>query len=87
MNNTNDLSNLQVMIILALIFSVMFIVYKIVMRTGNKKNKVIKYKQSHRTYKQKPKTKIKIVHDTSYFNFTNDSKADYIQSCWDELNK
>lgn len=31
--------------------------------------------------------KVKVTHNTSVFNFTNDSKDDYIQSCWDEVSR
>lgn len=86
--NTNELSNIQVVTVLAVLFFLMFVIYKTVMIAQNKKNKIINFSRHKATVrKPKRKTKVKIVHDTSYFNFTNDSKADYIQSCWDELNK
>lgn len=86
--NTNELSNMQVVTVLAVLFFLMFVIYKTVMIAQNKKNKVTNFSYRKTTVrKPKRKTQIKVKHDTSVFNFTNDSKADYIQSCWDELNK
>lgn len=86
--NTNELSNLQVVTVLAVIFFLMFIIYKTVMIAQNRKNKISKFTYRKTTFhKLKPRKKIKTTHDTTVFNFTSDSKTDYIQSCWDELNK
>lgn len=85
--NTNELSNIQVIAVLAVLFFLMFVIYKTVMITQNKKNKIVSFSRKTKVSKPKTKTTIKVKHDTSVFNFTNDSKADYIQSCWDELNK
>ena len=85
MTNTNELSNLQVITILAVIFFLMFIIYKTV--TISQERKIIKFKNNKKVYRKRKSHKIKATHDTSVFNYTNDSKDDFIQACWDELNK
>lgn len=85
MTNTNELSNLQVITVLAVIFFLMFIIYKTV--TISQERKIIKFKNNRKVYRKRKSRKIKATHDTSVFNYTNDSKDDFIQSCWDELNK
>lgn len=85
MTNTNELSNLQIITVLAVIFFLMFIIYKTV--TISQERKIIKFKNNRKIYRKRKSRKIKATHDTSVFNYTNDSKDDFIQSCWDELNK
>lgn len=85
--DTNELSNIQVITVLAVLFFLMFIIYKTVMISQNKKNKVVSFSRKTKVHKPKQSKIVKVKHDTSVFNFTNDSKTDYIQSCWDELNK
>lgn len=85
--NTNELSNIQVITVIVVLFFLMFIIYKTVMISQNKKNKVISFLRKTKVHKHKQEKIVKVTHDTSVFNFTNDSKTDYIESCWDELNK
>ena len=85
MTNTNELSNLPVITILAVIFFLMFIIYKTV--TISQKRKVVKFENNRKVYRKRKSHKVKVTHDTSVFNYTNDNKDDFIQSCWDELNK
>ena len=85
---TNELSNIQIITVLAVIFLLMFIIYKTV--TINQKRKIVPFQKNRkisplRAARKSPK--VKVTHNTSVFNFTNDSKDDYIQSCWDEVSR
>ena len=87
---TNELSNIQIITVLAVIFLLMFIIYKTIYKTVtiNQKRKIVPFQKNRkispsRAARKSPK--VKVTHNTSVFNFTNDSKDDYIQSCWDEV--
>lgn len=85
---TNELSNIQIITVLAVIFLLMFIIYKTV--TINQKRKIVPFQKNRkispsRATRKCKSPKVKVTHNTSVFNFTNDSKDDYIQSCWDEV--
>ena len=87
---TNELSNIQIITVLAVIFLLMFINYKTIYKTVtiNQKRKIVPFQKNRkispsRAARKSPK--VKVTHNTSVFNFTNDSKDDYIQSCWDEV--
>lgn len=87
---TNELSNIQIITVLAVIFLLMFIIYKTIYKTVtiNQKRKIVPFQKNRkispsRAARKSPK--VKVAHNTSVFNFTNDSKDDYIQSCWDEV--
>lgn len=56
----------------------------------DKKRKIVPFQKNRkispsRAARKSPK--VKVTHNTSVFNFTNDSKDDYIQSCWDEVSR
>ena len=85
MTNTNDLSNIQIITVLAVIFILVFIIYKTV--TISQKRKVVKFENNRKVYRKRKSRKVKVTHNTSVFNYTNDSKTDYIESCWNEINK
>ena len=88
---TNELSNIQIITVLAVIFLLMFIIYKTV--TINQKRKIVPFQKIQKNRKISPSRaarkspKVKVTHNTSVFNFTNDSKDDYIQTCWDEVSR
>lgn len=74
---TNELSNIQIITVLAVIFLLMFIIYKTV--TINQKRKIVPFQKNRkispsRAARKSPK--VKVTHNTSVFNFTNDSKDD-----------
>ena len=86
--STNELSNIQIITILSVIFLLMFIIYKTV--TINQKRKIVPFQKNKKISPSRvarKSSKVKITYDTSVFNFTNDSKDDYIQSCWDEVSR
>ena len=87
---TNELSNIQIITVLAVIFLLMFIIYKTV--TINQKRKIVPFQKNRkispsRAARKCKFPKVKVTHNTSVFNFTNDSKDDYIQTCWDEVSR
>lgn len=89
---TNELSNIQIITVLAVIFLLMFIIYKTIYKTVtiNQKRKIVPFQKNRkispsRAARKSPK--VKVTHNTSVFNFTNDSKDDYIQICWDEVSR
>lgn len=87
---TNELSNIQIITVLAVIFLLMFIIYKTV--TINQKRKIVPFQKNRkispsRAARKCKSPKVKVTHNTSVFNFTNDSKDDYIQTCWDEVSR
>ena len=80
---TNELSNIQIITVLAVIFLLMFI---------NQKRKIVPFQKNRKISPSRAASKckfpkVKVTHNTSVFNFTNDSKDDYIQSCWDEVSR
>ena len=84
---TNEFSNIQIITVLAVIFLLMFIIYKTV--TINQKRKIVPFQKNRKMSTSRvarKSSKVKVTHDTNVFNFTNDNKDDYIQSCWDEVN-
>jgi len=86
--STNELSNIQIITVLAVLFLLMFIIYKTV--TINQKRKIIPFQKNRKISPSRAackSPKVKVTHNTSVFNFTNDSKDDYIQSCWDEVSR
>ena len=86
---TNEFSNIQIITVLAVIFLLMLIIYKTV--TINQKRKIVPFQKNRKISPsraaRKSPTKVKVTHNTSVFNFTNDSKDDYIQSCWEEISR
>ena len=87
---TNELSNIQIITVLAVIFLLMFIIYKTV--TINQKRKIVPFQKNRKIFPSRAARKckfpkVKVTHNTSVFNFTNDSKDDYIQTCWDEVSR
>lgn len=92
---TNELSNIQIITVLAVIFLLMFIIYKTIYKTVtiNQKRKIVPFQKIQKNRKISPSRaarkspKVKVTHNTSVFNFTNDSKDDYIQTCWDEVSR
>lgn len=83
---TNELSNIQIITVLAVIFLLMFII------SINQKRKIVPFQKNRkispsRAARKCKFPKVKVTHNTSVFNFTNDSKDDYIQSCWDEVSR
>lgn len=88
MLSTNEFSNIQIITVLAVIFLLMFIIYKTV--TINQKRKIVPFQKNRKISPSRAackSPKVKVTHNTSVFNFTNDSKDDYIQSCWDEVSR
>ena len=91
---TNELSNIQIITVLAVIFLLMFIIYKTIYKTVtiNQKRKIVPFQKNRkispsRAARKCKFPKVKVTHNTSVFNFTNDSKDDYIQTCWDEVSR
>ena len=70
---TNELSNIQIITV-----------------TINQKRKIVPFQKNRKISPSRAahkSPKVKVTHNTSVFNFTNDSKDDYIQTCWDEVSR